>query len=76
MKITKGTIARTVLLAVALINMLLTNSGHSILPFSDAEINQFISDGFAIVVAIIAWWKNNSFTHEAIKADKNRKSKY
>jgi len=69
MKVSKGTIARTVVLAVALVNMILTNTGHSILPFSDSEINEAISTVFAICASAVAWWKNNSFTAKAIKAD-------
>ena len=73
MKVSKGTIARTVVLAVALTNMILTNTGHTILPFSDEEINEVISDGFAVVASIVNWWKNNSFTKKAIAADKTFK---
>lgn len=69
MKISKGTIARTVVLAVALINMVLTNTGHTVLPFTDNEINEVISDGFIVAASIVAWWKNNSFTQKAISAD-------
>ena len=44
---------------------------------SDDNINTLISTAFTIVSAIIAWWKNNSFTRAAITADevlKNEKS--
>lgn len=73
MKISKGTIARTVVLLVSLINMILTNTGHTVLPFSDAEINELISNGFVVAASIAAWWKNNSFSKEAIKADAKMK---
>ena len=43
--------------------------GHSIINVSDDDINTLISTGFTVVSAIIAWWKNNSFTHAAIMAD-------
>ena len=69
MKISKGTIARTVVLLVSLVNMILTNTGHTILPFSDAEINELISNIFVACASIAAWYKNNSFSQEAIKAD-------
>ncbi len=69
MKITAGTIARTAILVLALVNQVLTAMGHSIINVSDDDINTLISTGFTVVSAIIAWWKNNSFTHAAIMAD-------
>lgn len=68
-KITSGTIARTVILILALVNQVLTATGHNIINISDENINTLISTGFTIISAIIAWWKNNSFTQSALKAD-------
>lgn len=67
--VTPGTIARTLILALALINQILTASGHSIIAVSDDDINTLITTGFTVVSALIAWWKNNSFTKPALKAD-------
>ena len=69
MTISAGTIARTIILVLALINQLLTAMGHSVINISDESINTLISTGFTIVTAIVAWWKNNSFTQSALKAD-------
>lgn len=69
MNITAGTIARTIILILALVNQILTATGHSVINISDESINTLISTGFTIVTAIIAWWKNNSFTQSALKAD-------
>lgn len=69
MTISAGTIARTIILVLALLNQLLTATGHSVINISDESINTLISTGFTIVTAIIAWWKNNSFTQSALKAD-------
>ena len=67
--VTPGTIARTLILALALINQILTASGHSIIAVSDDDINTLITTGFTVISALIAWWKNNSFTRPALKAD-------
>ena len=67
--VTPGTVARTLILALALINQILTASGHSIIAVSDDDINTLITTGFTVVSALIAWWKNNSFTRPALKAD-------
>ena len=69
MNITAGTIARTIILVLALLNQILTATGHSVINISDESINTLISTGFTIVTAIVAWWKNNSFTQSALKAD-------
>ena len=69
MTIRAGTIARTLCLCLALVNQILTATGHSIINVSNDDINTLISTGFTVVSAVIAWWKNNSFTQSALKAD-------
>lgn len=69
MKITAGTIARTAILLLALINQVLTACGISVIPIEDETINTLVSTGFTVVTAVLAWWKNNSFTKSAIAAD-------
>ena len=69
MTISAGTIARTICLCLALVNQILTATGHSVINISAESINTLISTGFTIVTAIVAWWKNNSFTQSALKAD-------
>lgn len=68
-KVTAGTVARTVILAVALFNQIMTAAGYSILPIADDTINQLVSALFTTGAAVAAWWKNNSFTDAAIRAD-------
>lgn len=65
MKITVGTIVRTVILAVALINQILVASGHSVIPIQNEEWEALITTGATVITALIAWWKNNSFTAAA-----------
>ena len=69
MKVTAGTIARTVVLAVSLLNVRLNAFGKNPLPFSDDEVYTAVSTVVAVVASLAAWWKNNSFTPEAIEAD-------
>lgn len=65
----KDTIIRTVILVIALINTLLNACGKNTLPFTDDEVSAVISAMFTFVASIMVWWKNNSFTDNAIKAD-------
>lgn len=67
--ITAGTIARTAVLALALINQGLSIAGHPILPIEDQQVEQFVSLGCTIAASVVGWWKNNSFTLNARKAD-------
>lgn len=66
----KETLIRTVILILALVNQFLMLKGHSILPIEETEVNELISVAWTVVSALVAWWKNNSFTPEAIEADK------
>lgn len=69
MKVSKGTIVRTAILIMTIINSGLAIFGKSPLPFSDETVKQVISFLFSTGAAIVAWWKNNSFTKAALKAD-------
>ena len=69
MKVTSGTIARTVMLALALTNQLLTAFGYNVIDISDETINTLVSTIFTVVASLVAFWKNNSFTQAALKAD-------
>ena len=64
-----GTITRTAVLGLALTNQLLSAAGKPLLPIDNAQLEQMISTGFTVGAALAAWWKNNSFTPEAIEAD-------
>ena len=69
MKISKGTLIRTIILALALVNQVLAMLGLSPLNIADDDISTVISTAWTIIAAAAAWWKNNSFTKEAIGAD-------
>ncbi len=69
MKISAGTAARTICLALALINQLLTVFGKKVIPFADDDIYTVVSAVFTIGASAAAWWKNNSFTEAARTAD-------
>ena len=67
--ITAGTIARTACLLLALANQLLSACGKPMLPIESAQLEQIVTTGITTVAALVSWWKNNSFTPEAIHAD-------
>lgn len=73
-KISAGTLTRTAALGLALTNQLLSAAGKPLLPIDNAQLEQIISTGFTVGAALAAWWKNNSFTPEAIEGDKRMNS--
>ncbi len=72
-KISAGTIARTIVLALALLNQVLAMCGIQTIPIAEEDVNNLVATTFTIGAALAAWWKNNSFTQSAIQADRQRK---
>ncbi|MCJ8221454.1 phage holin [Bacillus paralicheniformis] len=65
----KGTVIRTVLLFIALVNQTLIMFGKSTLPISEDQVNTLAdalylagSTIFTIVTTLVAWYKNNYVT--------------
>ena len=69
MKISKGTIVRTIMLVIVIINMVLKHFGLDVINVSESEILSAVEMLIEIAVIIVTFWKNNSFTNKAIKAD-------
>ncbi|MBU3819116.1 MAG: phage holin [Candidatus Faecalibacterium intestinavium] len=72
--ITIGTIARTACLALALTNQLLSAAGKPVLPIQDSQLESLVTTGLTVAASLAAWWKNNSFTPAAIRADTTLKA--
>ncbi len=73
-KVSTDTIVRTIVLIITLINQVLTMIGKNPLPFAEDELYTTITAIITVIVSIWTWWKNNSFTSEAIIADEYLKS--
>ena len=67
--ITKGTILRTGVLLLALVNTTLQLFGVEVLPFTEDELELGLTAVLNVVAGLVAWYKNNSLTPEARKAD-------
>lgn len=68
--ISAGTVARTACLLLALTNQLLSALGKPVLPIESETVEQLVTAGITSIAALVAWWKNNSFTAAALEADK------
>lgn len=74
MTIKADTIARTIILALALLNQVLAIMGKGTIDIAENDIYQVVSLIATIVTSIVAWWYNNSFSHHAIRADEYLKA--
>ncbi|MCY7691542.1 phage holin [Bacillus altitudinis] len=78
----KGTVVRTVLLFIALINQTLVMFGQTVLPISEEQV-QTVGEAlyvagstiFTMVTAVIAWFKNNYVTSKGKKQKEVLKQK-
>ena len=68
-EIKTDTIIRTICLALALINQLLSACGKSPLPIKDEQVEVLVTTTITVAAALWAWWKNNSFTPAALAGD-------
>ena len=69
MKVKADTLARTIFLALTLINLILSAFGKVPLQVEESFIYEVCSLAAVLIASVAAWWKNNSFTMAAIKAD-------
>ena len=67
---TKQTIIRTVVLLIALLNQILLFIGKNPLPFSEEGTYEAVSLVASVGASLWAWWKNNSFSMQAVEADR------
>ena len=73
MKVKPDTIARTIVLVLALVNQILAILGKGTLTIAENDIYQICTLICTIGAAIWSWWKNNSFTKAALVADEKLK---
>ena len=69
-KITKGTIVRTIMIAIVVINMILKKFGVNIINTDENTVAAFVEMIIEIGAIFCAWWYNNSFSEAAKKADR------
>ncbi len=69
MSISKSTIVRTVLVLLVLVNFILERFGVDVIPADEHIITMFVETLIEVAILIVGFWKNNSFTPKAIKAD-------
>lgn len=70
LKVSADTVARTIVLIIALINQVIAIKGGEALHLNEDTVYQTVTLLFTIGASIWSFWKNNSFTQPALQADK------
>lgn len=69
-KISKGTVVRTVMIIIVIINMILKKFGIDIINTDENTVAEAVEMVIEVGSIICAWWYNNSFSTAAKKADR------
>lgn len=67
--VSAGAIARSLMLALALLNQCLILAGISPIPLLEGELEKWVATTGTVIASLLAWWKNNSFTGTARSGD-------
>lgn len=68
--ISKGTIVRTIMLVIVIVNLILKACGKPLIDVEEHTLFYWLEVVLELAVIITTFWKNNSFSKAAIKADK------
>ena len=69
MKISKDTIVRLIAVLFVIVNLILKALGKPIIEIDEGTILAVVDAIITIAIVVVAFWKNNSFSEAAIKAD-------
>jgi SPP1 family holin len=69
-EVQRDTWVRTIVLIFTLLNQLLVSMNYNPLPWSEDRAYEYVSSFATVAVSIWTYWKNNSWTKPAIRADR------
>ena len=69
MQITKGTIVRAILFILVVVNIVLEKCGLDVIRTDENAVLMLVEAIIELAIIVVGFWKNNSFTQAAIKAD-------
>lgn len=68
--ISRATWIRIIVLVLVLANQISVSFfNHKLLPLTDSQLNDYVTNGLTIATTLWAGWKNNSVTNHAQQAD-------
>jgi SPP1 family holin len=65
----KSTIIRSILFALVILNMALKAAGKDMIDVDEGTVASFVEMLISAAILFLSFWKNNSFTKNAQKAD-------
>ena len=65
----KSTLVRTIALLIVLLNMVLKAFGYEPINIDESFILELFEMLISVATIVLCWWKNNSITKNAQKAD-------
>ncbi len=68
MKISKGTIVRTLTLLIVIVNIILERLGFDMIKTNEGTLLSTVEALIELCAIAAAWWYNNSFSQKALKA--------
>lgn len=69
MKVSKGTIVRTIMVILVILNIIFERCGIDVINVSESEVFMIVETVIEIAIIAVGFWKNNSYSEEAKKAD-------
>lgn len=70
----RSAIIRLIVMAVLMVNMVLTLAGKNPIPFDEAELTEWLTVAAAGLSTLWSWWKNNNVTTAAQEAQNTLKA--
>ena len=67
--VTKGTIIRTIMLLIVIVNLILKACGVNTLNIEENTVAVIVETLIELAVIVVTFWKNNSYSQKAIQAD-------
>lgn len=67
--VTKSTLIRTILVIIVLINFILERIGVKVINTDENTVAMVVETAIEVGIIIAGFWKNNSYTKAALKAD-------
>lgn len=64
-KISKGTIIRTIMMLIAVVNTICSSAGLTTLDIDENTLYTVLTGAWDVVTLVLVWWKDNSFTKRA-----------
>lgn len=74
MKIATGTIVRTAMMIIAIVNTFCSMVGFTTIDIDENTLYTIVTCVFDVVTLVVVWWKDNSFSKRALALEEIKKA--